>query len=104
MDDDTPVEQGHPPAPTPPNHTALRPWRPVAGLAERPSRMAFSDRLFPRFVYAAGLAMAAVGVGVCWACPFMAVKRLVGVPLIIAGVAVFAFGGPSGSDEKGYRL
>ena len=80
-----------------------KPWRSVAGLAERPSRMAFSDRLFYWFVYAGALTLVAAGVALIWAPPIGLPKRHLGLVLIGLGVALFCFGGPSGGAEKGYR-
>ena len=80
-----------------------KPWRPVAGLADRPSRMAFSDRLFFWFVYLGAFALIAVGVGIIWLVPYRLGWK-VGAGAIGLGVGVFAFCGPSGSQEKGYRM
>ena len=90
------------PAPLP-AEPVTRPWRPVAGLAERPSRIAFSERLFFWLVYAGGLVLIVAGIAVVWLAPYAVVQRLVGLPMIIVGIAVFCFGGPSASAEKGYR-
>ncbi len=79
-----------------------KPWRPVAGLTGRPSRMAFSDRLFYWFVYLGALALIAGGVCAVWFTPYHLLNR-VGLLMISGGVALFVFGGPSASAEKGYR-
>ena len=85
------------PLPPPP-----KPWRPVAGLAERPSRMAFSDRLFYWFVYAGGLGLIGVGVLIIgWSPHHLGWK--VGAIFVGLGFGLFAFGGPDGAATKGYR-
>ena len=85
-----------------PTRPSPKPWRPVAGLAERPSRMAFSDRLFYWFVYLGALALIAGGVCAVWFTPYHLLNR-VGLLMIAGGVALFIFGGPDASAGKGYR-
>ena len=105
MPDETDSPDPNPAAPLAPaanDRPAPKPWRPVSGLDERPSRMAFSDRLFFWFVYLGALAM--IAGGVCYIAfsplPF---GRRYALALIGLGVGLFAFGGPSASQEKGYR-
>ncbi len=86
----------------PADRPAPKPWRPVAGLENRPSRMAFSDRLFFWFVYLGALALAAAGVCIIGFMPYQFGWKI-GAVMIGLGVGLFAFGGPSASQEKGYR-
>jgi hypothetical protein len=75
-------------------------WKPVEGLAERPSKMMFSDRVYYWLVSLGGLAVVAAGVGIIW----LGISGKLGGALIGLGLGIFVAGGPTQAARNGYRF
>jgi hypothetical protein len=74
-------------------------WKPPAGLAQRKSGMAWSDRLWHWLVSLGGLCIVACGVAVM---AYLRRGRIGGI-LIAVGFGVFVVGFPSEAQRRGYR-
>lgn len=66
----------------------------------RQAGMSFSDRIYYWLVTLGGVALIALGIGVCW---LLRSGRL-GSLIIGIGFALFIFGGPDQSARNGYRI
>ena len=75
-------------------------WKPIESLQNRPSKMAFSDRLYYWFLMMGGLGLAAAGVAWVYMAP---VARRFGFTIVAGGLVMFALSFPSAAARNGYR-
>jgi hypothetical protein len=81
------------------NKNVPKHWKPVAALADRKSRMAWSDRIWYWMVSIGGLML--IGVGVAWFAWWPG-KRLASVAIGV-GLVAFFLGSPGMAARNGYR-